>query len=122
MREEGLEPDHVFVSPATRTRETLEELGAWADATIDIRPEIYEASLPALIEVARSAPGSARRVLLIGHNPGLHTLAVTLAGSGAPDELRADFPTATLAIFDVRVPWAELGAAGVTPRKVLHAG
>jgi phosphohistidine phosphatase len=122
MRGEGLEPDHVFVSPSVRTRETLEALGAWDDATIDIRSEIYEASLAGLLDLVRLAPGSARAVLLIGHNPGLHALALTLAGDQAPDALRAGLPTATLVVFDVRVPWAELTAGGVTPRLVRRPG
>jgi phosphohistidine phosphatase len=49
--------------------------------------------------------------MLIGHNPGLQDLALTLAGHGAMlERLREGFPTA--ALVTLRVPaasWRELG-------------
>ena len=37
-----------------------------------------------------------RRLLLIAHNPGLHNLALQLAGSRAPKALLTNLPTAAL--------------------------
>ena len=60
-----------------------------------------------------------RSVLLIGHNPGMHELAVMLAGAhrdGDPDEtakrIAAGFPTGALAEFAIAGPWHQLDAGG----------
>jgi phosphohistidine phosphatase len=51
---------------------------------------------------------------LIGHNPGLHDLAVALA---EPDTARSralaggKFPTAARASFEIRTRWSALGSA-----------
>ena len=44
-----------------------------------------------------------KRLMLIGHNPGMHELALTLTGSGdeaAKRALGANLPTSGLAVFD----------------------
>jgi len=44
-----------------------------------------------------------RRLLVVGHNPGMHELALTLTGSGdaaARKALEHNLPTAGFAIFD----------------------
>jgi phosphohistidine phosphatase len=49
------------------------------------------------------APDDARTVLLIGHNPGLGSFAVSLCGAGsskALERMSAKFPTAALAVID----------------------
>jgi phosphohistidine phosphatase len=49
---------------------------------------------------------SAGSVLLIGHNPGLHSLALTLAADGGA--LAEGFPTAALAVLRVGGAWEAL--------------
>jgi phosphohistidine phosphatase len=47
-----------------------------------------------------------RYLVLVGHNPGMHELALTLTGSGdgaAKKALDANLPTAGLAIFDFSI-------------------
>ena len=44
-----------------------------------------------------------KRLMLVGHNPGMHELALALAGSGdaaARKALADNLPTAGLAVFD----------------------
>jgi phosphohistidine phosphatase len=95
MREHGIEPEVVLCSSATRTRQTLERLGL-PDARIE--PELYgadAATLRALIPDASSA-------MLIGHNPGMQDLALSLARSGAKlGELAEKFPTGALATIEL---------------------
>jgi phosphohistidine phosphatase len=51
-------------------------------------------------------------LLLIGHNPGMHEVALMLIGGGDPDGARAlgdNLPTAGLAIFDFDVKdWGDV--------------
>ena len=117
LRQLGLAPELVLVSPARRTRETLAALEPWDGApAIETREALYLADVPQLLAILRSLPSSARSVLLIGHNPGLHDLAVTLVGPSAMTpandltrRLAESYPAGALADFSVSVPWHELG-------------
>ena len=73
---------HVLCSPALRTRQTLQHLigaGAVDPASVTIEPTLYLASserIETLIHAAERAHGTAvDHLLVIGHNPGLETLA-----------------------------------------------
>ena len=66
--------------------------------------------------VLRDVSETVRSVMLIGHNPGLHELAVLLASTSTTAEetnhrLAANFPTAALAEFSVGTQWQRLDAA-----------
>jgi phosphohistidine phosphatase len=63
-----------------------------------------------LLDLVRHAEEPAARVLLVGHNPGLESLALALAGPGAlRDDLEEKYPTATLAEIALPVgTWAEV--------------
>jgi phosphohistidine phosphatase len=109
----GLEPELVLCSPATRTRETLELIVGSFARQPDIRyeGELYVADAGRLLERLRELPGSVRRVMLIGHNPGLHELAQSLADSTADplgQRLASGLPTAGLARFEIETEWASL--------------
>ena len=82
MLDLGLAPDVVLVSPARRTQETLAALEPWDDTPL-IEPveALYLANAPQLLAVLRDVNETVRSVLLIGHNPGMHELAVLLAGT-----------------------------------------
>jgi phosphohistidine phosphatase len=102
----------VLCSSATRTRETFTLVQpAFADAPIQVEEDLYAVSGDALLERLRTVPDEVDSVLLIGHNPGLHDLALALASAGAElDRLEAKLPTGgfvTLAI--PRSPWSDLG-------------
>ena len=113
MRDLGLAPDFVLTSPSRRTMETLEALEPWDDAPL-IEPvdALYLGGPAQLLAVLHEVAETVRSVLLIGHNPGLHELAVALAGSApaaAEARLRAKFPTAALAEFTVSGLWGDVG-------------
>lgn len=119
MHELGLAPDVVLVSSARRTLQTLEALGALPDSPI-ITPmdDLYLAPWQRLLDALRAVPETARSVLLLGHNPGLHDLALALAGPAAiaasptARRLAEAYPTAALAEFSVALPWRLLGEGG----------
>jgi len=116
MRELGLSPDIILVSPALRTRETLAALEPWDDSPLtEILDPLYLAPASRLLHMLQEMAETARSVLLIGHNPGLHDLAILLAGEQAvlgddkpARDLAEGFPTATLAEFVVPGPWHAL--------------
>lgn len=106
LREQGFRPDLVLCSDAVRTRETLSlvlaALGGAAPRTA-FEPRLYLADPPGMLEVLARVDAGVQSCLLIGHNPGVHALAVELAGAGSREdlwELATKFPTGGLAIID----------------------
>ena len=97
---DGLMPDMVLCSAARRTRDTLcavlPHIGR--DCVVNLRTSLYSAETAELKEAMRTAPGQC--VILIGHNPFVHALALAFAG----EDQRAigpSFPTSTAAVFSM---------------------
>ena len=81
----GLVPDRVLVSPARRTRETLERvLAAVGYADTRTEPRIYEATPGTLVALA-DEHRDAGRLMLVGHNPGLEHLAALMSTGQSGD-------------------------------------
>jgi phosphohistidine phosphatase len=110
---EHIEPDLALVSPSERTRMT------WAEAKkalgkVDERFEksLYLASSDDLRRQIHAVPDSVGTLLLIGHNPSLHDLALELAGFGdryALVRLKEHMPTASLVVLDCDIDhWSDL--------------
>ena len=78
-------------------------------AAIRYERALYLADLDGLLANVRSLPGDVGTVLLCGHNPGLHQLAVTLLGNAAPAAMRENLPTAALVVIDLNVEWPKVG-------------
>ncbi|MFF3323440.1 SixA phosphatase family protein [Streptomyces sp. NPDC002889] len=121
LRETDCLPDLVVCSTARRTRGTWdlvsEELGTAAQVVHDER--LYGASAAELLGVVRETPAHVRTLLLIGHNPGVQDLVLTLAGRAeghALERTRTKFPTCAIAVLRVPGPWSGLepGAARLT--------
>ena len=116
MRELGLAPDLVLVSAARRTLETLDALEPWDDTPlVEPMEDLYLASETRLLSILHGVAETVRAVLLIGHDPGLHELAIGLTDPRASppalaQRVRDGFPTAGLAEFTVPGPWFRLGA------------
>lgn len=120
MRELGLAPDVVLVSSARRTLQTLEALEPW-DETPLVEPldALYLARLDQMFDVLNGVSETAHTVLLLGHNPGMHELAMALVGAAADDFANAEirrlsdgYPTGALAEFAIPGAWATLAAGG----------
>jgi phosphohistidine phosphatase len=116
LRRHGVAPELVLCSSAVRTRETLELLRpALATSAVEIEDELYAASSDELLARIHAVPDGVESVMLIGHNPGLHQLALALASSGDElERLREKFPTAALATLAAAEPWGRLAPAGAT--------
>ena len=111
LRSDVPHPDLVLCSPALRTRETLDRMSnAFVDAEVIVDDELYGAGEDELLELLRAVDDRFETVAVIGHNPGIHDLAIALAGSGAElGRMGAKFPTGALAVLEVSTGWAALG-------------
>ena len=111
-------PDCVLVSAAIRTRQTWEI--AWEtmkrevpQPQVEILPELYGADLSQLLQTIHAASAAdPQRLMVIGHNPGMHELALALTGGGdaaGHKALAGNLPTSGLAVFDFAVDdWADV--------------
>jgi phosphohistidine phosphatase len=130
----GLAPDVVLVSTARRTMETLDALEPWDDTPlIEPMDSLYLASPMQLLAALHNVAETVRSVLMIGHNPGMHDLALSLVGAKTPASdaeraLAAGFPTGALAEFVVAGSWWDLREGGgrlvrfLTPRMLGSPG
>ena len=123
----GISPELVLCSPSTRTRQTLKRLapGLRKNADVRIEPELYAASAPTCSRCCTRWPDEVESVMLIGHNPGIQDLALSLAGAGSEiPRLRSKFPTAGLATLELNGTWRELAPESaelvslVTPKEL----
>lgn len=101
-------PDSVMVSSAVRAHQTWEI--AWEamkdfapEPQVEVLPELYGADPTQLLQIIRTASATDPKLLLvIGHNPGMHELALALTGSGDAAGRKAladNLPTSGLAVF-----------------------
>lgn len=108
LKRSGCRPQLVLCSPSLRTRQTLDLVaaGLGLQARVQVEPAIYEASEQRLLRLVRELPDDVDEAMIVGHNPGLHELAISLADHG-DDKLRArvraKLPPGTF----VTVAWAE---------------
>ncbi|MDX2289534.1 MAG: histidine phosphatase family protein [Hyphomicrobiaceae bacterium] len=101
----GLVPDVILSSDSVRTHATvalvLPELGP------DPPPVLYEAGLylaspTDILARLHRLKSDVQTAMVVGHNPGLHVLALALTGGGDADALKRlaqKFPTAALAVL-----------------------
>ncbi len=114
MAELGLIPGLILASPAKRTMQTLAALAPFpAKVRIETPEPLYLADASRLLAILKELAESEAGVLVIGHNPGLHELAVTLIGKSQrtsdAERLTQHFPTAALAEFAIAGRWRALG-------------
>lgn len=116
-RDLGLAPEIVLVSSARRTLQTLEAFEPWnRPPSVEPLDALYLASAADLLDVLNRVPEAAASVLLVGHNPGLHDLALLLAAQSADEgalrRLMAGYPSGALAEFSVADAWSALRGGG----------
>ena len=105
MSHHRLIPDLAVVSPAKRAQETWALVAAaFAKAPRAINDErLYNASVANLAGIIGETR-KARALLIVGHNPGLHDLAMRLTASGdvkMREALNAKLPTSGLVVIDL---------------------
>lgn len=109
LREQNLVPDYIVSSPAERAKNTAVILAKVMGLTakqINYDSRIYAAVLSDLKAVLSDCPAKARRVMLVGHNPGLEELLIYLSKDTIPfpDDGKL-LPTATLAVLKMPDNW-----------------
>ena len=108
LKGRGLKPDKVITSPAVRALATTtiltRELGV-AAAKVTQDEQLYLASPKVLLKVIQELGGSAKHLMIVGHNPGLTEFADTLSDERSVDNM----PTCAMysVEFDIE-SWSDL--------------
>jgi len=114
MASHALTPDDVVVSPAVRTRDTWKLAAAAfrSPPKVTAVERLYSATAHTILGVVSQVAPTTRRLLVVGHNPGLHEAALMLVASGdteARERLRESLPTSGLVVIDFMLDdWAKL--------------
>ncbi len=130
-------PDLVCISTAVRAQQTwqlvsAELTGITPTPTVAHLDELYGAGPAELLSIIRAAAGEdPQRLMLVGHNPGLHELALGLTGRGdaaSQFALDGNLPTSGIVVIEFPIEdWADITFRGgrlidfVSP-KILKGG
>lgn len=131
LLKKALVPDLVLCSTAVRARATLTLVMNEFDGltpSVIYDEALYMSDAETMLDKIRAVKGQPAVVMVVGHNPGMHALALELTGSGPRSGLQSlamQFPTAALAhiTFDVE-SWRRIAPAMgelvefVLPRKL----
>lgn len=112
LAQNGLKPDMVISSPAERARLTAQKMMKAMGETahyIIYDERIYEAELNDLLEVLSGISRETKRVILVGHNPGLEQLLTFLCDEeiSIPGDGKL-LPTAALAHLSLSRQWNKI--------------
>lgn len=115
MADHALMPDRILCSGSRRTRETFAGILPFIKGDFDAKflRSIYSGMAMTYAPILKTHGGTAKTLMLIGHNPTIQETALSLIGRGNPDlieQIREKFPTAGLAVidFDELDDWARL--------------
>ena len=110
LLQNGVSFDHIVCSPARRTMETARlvasELGM-PETAIMPDDNIYLASLSTFFDRVRQLDDRYHSIAMVGHNPGISSLANHLLANGLFEDMR------TCACVQMRFPvrpWSDVGA------------
>ena len=87
------------------------------DTPLLVERGLYHADADDVIEILRERGGDSPSILVVGHNPTMHDLALLLVGDDDEGRTRLErgFPTAALAVLGLGSPvWSRLSPATAT--------
>lgn len=102
--------DRVLASSAVRTKQTAEGLSL--DGPTELFDDLYNAGSETIAQAIGEVDETVGTLLVVGHAPGIPTLAHELAGEGsdpgALQRIDQSYPTATLSVLTIDGEWASL--------------
>ncbi len=93
-------PGLVLASTAARTTETAERVAAPLGIPVDRRQRLYYGTPTDVLDELRGLDDAIRSVMVVGHNPATHSLALELLSTDdAGRAALGSFPTCAVAVF-----------------------
>lgn len=112
----------ALVSTASRARMTWSEMAGTVTAEVRMLDGLYEAGADEVVETLSLLDGDVQTALVVGHNPTMQAVALSLATPEGRDYeamSQRGFPTAAVAVLDVPGAWHDL-ASGTCPVRAFH--
>jgi phosphohistidine phosphatase len=105
LADAGMTPDLVLISPAVRARETWAlASSAFPPTRVEVRDGLYDATPEEVADELTRGVGPENTVMVVGHNPSFHELAISLLEDGCADPVDIErvsvgFATSTAVAF-----------------------
>jgi len=113
LRDNALAPDCVLSSPSARAAATAAlacDASGVGSGIIQYDRRLYLASVETLNAVIEAADAESRRLMIVGHNPGLEMLLLSLVGARQlAEQGGGEMSTAAVAVIDLTTGWASIG-------------
>jgi phosphohistidine phosphatase len=125
LKDQNLKPDLLLCSTAARVTETLDLLqpNLPTDLTVKKMEALYMALPREILAVVAKVKDKVETLFILGHNPGIGSLAHWLAGQGdktAIERMRDKFPTGGVAVIDFDIAsWREVDGEQGTLRQFM---
>ena len=119
-----LTPDHIISSPAERALVSAEKaskaMGRYVGAIVTDQ-RVYNADLDTLLAVLGECANTDKRVLLVGHNPGLEDLLSHLVSEELPRSRKGKLlPPGALARLSMPASWTHLAAGSARLTELVY--
>lgn len=112
----GIEVEFALVSSAKRTRQTWKHLAKKAkfnQCLVQVRDDLYGASVADVIRVIRGLPPEVRTAIVVGHEPTVAATSAYLAGPKSEEKaltkVKVGVPTATWCVLESHDEWPDWG-------------
>lgn len=113
----------VYVSPSKRTLQTAQVICqhlSLPTQQVNVVKEIYEATTEDIFNVLENIPDTIRKVVLIGHNPALTEVLISLMGPQQAASDMLSFRPASVAMLTIEGLWKDLLNVPVTLDNMIH--
>jgi phosphohistidine phosphatase len=126
LQDNKLNPDFAIASDAKRTRETLElAAGQFLPApAMRLDAKLYLAEPYAILKAIRATSATVSKLLVVGHNPGVHELALALTERSQQADVKRlalSFPTAAVAVINLDCEWSAVAELAGRLERLVHA-
>lgn len=104
LRENGYTPECIVSSPSVRTTQTVELVCAAVEYSLDrviYEPSLYHGSAAQICELAAEQLEKFKRVLIVGHNPGMERAVLEYCPATKPFADGKIMPTCTAAVIEL---------------------
>lgn len=118
LAQNDLRPDQVIASPAVRAKRTAEKCAKTSGLNVGVvgfDERLFNALPQTVIEIIKACPKDVERLMIVGHNPSLASIATALSGDYQHLE------PASLAHFKLKGDWTYLSAETVALEQMVHA-
>jgi phosphohistidine phosphatase len=113
MKAKGYKPDFIICSPARRTQQTMRKVLESLGEIKTVMPQAaYYTTTGQLYDMLKTVDGNIQNLMLISHNPSIHSLVRFLAGLGTDESilrLNTEYQECTLSVLECPIDgWATL--------------